>query len=127
MTTEPTTQRLFTAAEYVDPQSERTLQSVYRDQDLGTLVEWVNPGGGIFEPIHSHTATAHVFVFLEGEGEALLGRGEWQKIGAGQFIVQPREKVHGIRNTSPTQRLVWVTVSVRNGPSETRPGTEDAE
>lgn len=108
------TERVFTTSDFVKDGADRTVVSTYRDQDLVTLVEWIDPGKE-FEAPHWHPEAAHVFVFTEGEGEALLGKGEWAKVRAGQFLVNPREKVHAIRNTSTTQRLVWTCVHVTHG------------
>ena len=114
MTQASIVQRIFTAAEHVDEGTEKSVQSVYRDEDLSALVEWISPGKAFEEP-HSHPESAHVFVVLEGEGEALVGEGRWEKISAGQFVVQPRNKVHAMRNLSTTQRIVWVCVAVSHG------------
>lgn len=78
------------------------------------MVEWVEPGKD-FEAPHSHPESAHVFVFLEGEGEALTGNGKWEKVQAGQFYVCPREKVHAMRNTSKDKRLMWVCIAASHG------------
>ncbi len=108
------TQRVFTASDYVKDGAERTVVRTSSDQDLVTLVEWIDPGKE-FEAPHWHPEAAHVFVFTEGEGEALIGKGEWTTVRAGQFLVNPREKVHTVRNTSSTQRLVWTCVHVTHG------------
>jgi mannose-6-phosphate isomerase-like protein (cupin superfamily) len=125
MTTQPSTaQRIFTTADYVDPNAERTLNSAYRDEDFSAIVEWINPGE-VFEDPHSHPKSSHVFVVMEGEGEALVGNGTWKKIVTGQFVVNPRGKVHAMRNTSSDHRLVWVCVHMPNpGPYVVEPRTE---
>ena len=117
-----TSQRVFHASEFVTTDS-KTVSMVYRGADLSALVEWVEPGGDIAETPHKHPRTAHTFVVLEGEGEALVGKGQWQKVRAGDFIVNPRDKVHAMRNTSPDQRLMWVCTDV--GPHEVVETTED--
>ena len=128
MTSEPpTTQRIFTPAEHIDPDAPRTLKRVYNDQDIAAFVEWINPGGGIFQPPHSHPESAHIFVVLEGEGQALTGEGKWERIQAGQFVVQPRNKVHAMRNTSPDKRMSWVSIDVNSGPYVMEERTEQDE
>lgn len=106
-------QRIFTTNDYIEPGRERTVVRTSTDEDLTTLVEWVEPGA-LFEPPHWHPEAAHVFIFTEGEGEALV-HGEWQPVRAGQYLVCSRNEVHGIRNNTST-RLVWVCVHVTHGP-----------
>ncbi len=103
-----------------------TVVSTYRDQDLVAIVEWCDPGKE-FQPPHWHPEAAHVFIFTEGEGEALIGHGQWATVRAGQFLVNPREKVHAVRNASATERLVWACVHVSNGPVSTNEVGEDHE
>jgi mannose-6-phosphate isomerase-like protein (cupin superfamily) len=106
--------RIFTVDDFIKPDAERTVVRTYSDEDLVTLVEWIDPGKE-FEPPHWHPEAAHVFVFTAGEGEALLGNGRWEPVRAGQFLVNPRNKVHALRNTSATERLVWACVHVTHG------------
>lgn len=102
-----TTQRVFTTKDYLVDNAERTVRAVYRDQDFTALVEWIDPGKSFEEP-HSHAQSAHTFVVIEGEGEALLEGDHWQRVKAGDFVVNPRNKIHAMRNTSKDKRLVWV-------------------
>lgn len=106
--------RIFTTSDFVRDGIERTVVRAYGDDDLMALVEWAEPGQ-LLEPPHWHPQAAHVFVFTEGEGETLLGSGVWEKVTAGQFLVNPRNRVHAVRNTSATDRLVWVCVHVTHG------------
>lgn len=121
MSTQPS-QRIFTAKEYVKDSAERTVQMAYKDQDISAFVEWIDPGK-TFQSPHSHPQSAHIFVFLEGEGEALLGNGKWEKVRAGQFLVCPRDKVHAMRNNSD-KRVVWISVDVNSGPYLATPKAE---
>ena len=121
-----TTQRIFTTKDYIKENAEKTVVSTYRDQDLVSLVEWIDPGKSFEEP-HWHPQSAHVFVVVEGEGEALVGSGKWETIKAGQFIVNPREKVHAMRNTSKTDRLAWVCVHIPGPGHSTNIVSEDHE
>ena len=122
MSTQRPSQRIFTAKDFVKDLAERTVQSAYKDQDISAFVEWIDPGK-TFQAPHSHPQSAHIFVFLEGEGEALLGNGRWEKVRAGQFLVCPRDKVHAMRNTSG-KRVVWVSVDVNNGQYVVTPNSE---
>ena len=110
---EQTTDRVFTIDGFIKEGAERTVVRTYQDEDLVTLVEWVDPGKE-FEAPHWHPQAAHVFIFTAGEGEALVGNGRWQSVRAGQFLVNPRNKVHAIRNTG-SERLVWACVHVTHG------------
>ena len=122
MTEQNTDQRIFTSSDYYEADAERPIRMTYRDDDVMTLVEWAEPGQ-LSEPAHSHPTSAHVFVFLEGEGEALVEPGKWEKVRAGQFIVQPRNKVHAVRSTTD-KPLLWVCVAVYDGPYVVEPHTE---
>ena len=124
--TPSTTQRVFTARDHIKENAEHTVQSVYRDQDMGALVEWIEPGKSFEEP-HWHPESAHIFVFVEGEGEALVGKGKWEKVKAGQFYICSRNKAHAMRNTSKDKRLAWVCVSVSHGKYVVNPATEHDE
>ena len=126
MTTDSTTERVFTALDHIDPAATKTLKSVFRDEDLTAIVEWINPGE-TFEDPHSHPESAHVFVVVSGEGDALVGHGKWEKTKPGDFVVNPRHKVHAMRNTSTSERFVWVCVHITNGPHVTDERTEDDE
>lgn len=119
--------RIFSTSDFVKSDAERTVARAYTDEDQATLVEWIEPGGGLLEPPHWHSGAAHVFIVISGEGEALVGHGQWQKIRAGQFIVNPRGKVHAMRNTSSSERLVWVCVHVAPGSGEKNEVGEDHE
>jgi quercetin dioxygenase-like cupin family protein len=122
MTMPSSDQRIFTARDYYEENVERPIRMTYRDDDLMTLVEWAPPGE-LSEPPHSHPTSAHVFVFLEGEGEALVEPGKWEKVQAGQFIIEPRNKVHAIRSTTD-KPLLWVCVAVYDGPYVIEPHQE---
>ena len=127
MTMESTpTQRVFGALEYIDPTATKTLKSVFRDEDFSAIVEWIDPGD-TFEDPHSHPESAHVFVVVSWEGDAFVGHGKWEKMKAGDFVVNPRNKVHAMRNTSKDQRFVWVCVHMTNGPHVTNARTDDDE
>ena len=104
MTTNLNTQRVFTALDHIDPAATKTLKSVFRDEDLTAIVEWINPGE-TFEDPHSHPESAHVFVVVSGEGDALVGHGKWETMKAGDFVVNPRHKVHAI---DVDVDMVWI-------------------
>jgi mannose-6-phosphate isomerase-like protein (cupin superfamily) len=108
---EGTSDRIFTISDFIKDDAAKSVVRTYSDEDLVTLVEWIDPGKE-FEPPHWHPEAAHVFVFVSGEGEALVGNGQWEPVKAGQFLVNPRNKVHAMRNTSATERLVWACIHV---------------
>ena len=115
MAAEQQQQRIFTVSDYLKPNARGgTVNLVYRGEDVTTLVEYIEPGATLEDP-HWHPESAHVFVVVEGEGEALVGNGVWEPIRAGQFIIQPRNKVHAMRNPSNDKRMVYVCVDIDKG------------
>lgn len=99
------------------PEKE-TVVPVYADgQDLG-IVSW-NLLPGQANESHSHPASAHCFVIVEGEGLYLKGQpgsadyAEYP-IKAGQTVVIPRNQVHGIRN-SGTAPLSYFAITTTAG------------
>lgn len=108
-----TSQRVFNMTEFLLPPGQKRVVSVYRDQDMGALMEWCEPGT-VAEEIHKHPESSHIFVFIQGEGEVLVGNGKWEKVKAGQFYVCPRDRAHAVRNNN-TERLVWFCASVSHG------------
>jgi hypothetical protein len=67
--------RVFTTSDFIKDGAERTIAGTYRDEDLVTIVEWIEPGKDLLEPPHWHYGAAHVFIVTSGEGEALVGNG----------------------------------------------------
>ena len=85
----PAQDRIFTTSDFIKPGAERPVARTYSDEDLTTLVEWCEPGVD-FEPIHWHPEASHVFIFTEGEGEALVGNGQWEPVKAGHSRLPDR-------------------------------------
>jgi quercetin dioxygenase-like cupin family protein len=103
--------RIFDPMNYVvDGEVPPLDRILYADDDVDVLIWWAEPGKTHLD-IHKHPRTAHVFVVIEGEGEALLGGGHWEPVRPGHVIVNPREKVHALRNTMDEGRLVWLSAS----------------
>ena len=62
-------------SDYLKPNARGgTVNLVYRGEDITTLVEYIEPGATLEDP-HWHPESAHVFVVVEGDGEALVGNG----------------------------------------------------
>ena len=123
-----TDQRIFDPLDHVtDEEIEPLDHMLYADDDVDVLIWWADPGKTHLD-IHKHPQSAHVYFIMEGEGEALLGNGVWQPVRAGNVIVNPREKVHALRNTMETGRLIWTSATcVGAGPYVMVPATEDEE
>ncbi len=100
---------------------------LYADQDVDVLLWTAEPGQSHLD-VHKHPTSAHVYFIIEGEGEALMGKDKWEKVKPGQVIVNPRGKVHTLRNTMSTGTLVWISATcVGAGPyirQDAGPGEE---
>jgi quercetin dioxygenase-like cupin family protein len=57
--------------------------------------------------MHQHPESAHTFLVLCGEGEYVREGVEPSQIRAGDYIIIPRQVMHGIRNTG-TERLSYL-------------------
>ena len=122
-----TEHRIFTPIDHVKDGDVAPLDHMlYADDDVDLLIWWAEPGGTALE-LHKHPNNAHVYFVLQGEGEALLGSGEWVKVKAGQAIVNPKDKVHSLRNTMSSGKLVWASVTCGPGPYQAIPGDEKEE
>jgi mannose-6-phosphate isomerase-like protein (cupin superfamily) len=123
-----TDQRIFDPMEHVTDEEISPIDHIlYADQDVDLLVWWADPGESHLD-IHKHPHSAHVYFIVQGEGEALLGNGVWKPVRAGHVIVNPREKVHALRNTMASGRLVWASATTEAaGDYIMIPGTEDED
>jgi len=75
-----------------------------------------------FEPgqesaLHIHPENAHWIYVLEGEGLVLTGEGSDLPIKAGQFLIVPRDTLHGLRNTGKG-RLSYLGVNAGAEPEK---------
>jgi quercetin dioxygenase-like cupin family protein len=82
-----------------------TASRMYKDQDISLVVWNLEPGQE--NNIHQHPESAHTFLVLCGEGEYVRGEAEAVPIRAGDYIIIPRQTLHGIRNTG-TERLSYL-------------------
>jgi len=123
-----TDRRIFTPKDHVTDQEISPLDHMlYADDDVDVLIWWAEPGKTHLD-IHKHPQSAHVYFIMEGQGEALLGNGVWQQVKAGDVIVNPRNKVHALRNTMQSGRLIWTSATaVGAGPYVMVPCSEDEE
>jgi quercetin dioxygenase-like cupin family protein len=78
---------------------------MYKDQDISLVVWNLEPGQENRQ--HSHPESAHTFLVLTGEGVYLRDDADPTPIRAGDYIIIPRQVLHGIRNTG-TERLSYV-------------------
>jgi len=120
-----TDQRIFSPLDHVKEGEVSPLEHMlYADDDVDVLIWWAEPGQTHLD-IHRHPQSAHVYFIVQGEGEALQGNGKWQRVKPGQVIVNPREKVHALRNSMSSGRLVWISATaVGAGPYQMIPATE---
>src|SRR5436190_20304435 len=97
----PTTFRRFS-------EEKATVVPMYSDQDLSLVVWNLEPGQE--NDLHQHAENAHALIVLEGEGLYLKDDGTSVAIAAGECVIVPRQKVHGIRNTGTT-RLSYFAIT----------------
>ena len=106
-----TEKRIFMPKEYIGKEfkspGDRLL---YADQDVDVLFWSAEPGKTHLD-VHKHPHSAHVYFIIQGEGEALMGKDKWEKVTAGQVIVNPRGKVHALRNTMSSGTLAWISAT----------------
>lgn len=81
------------------------------DPDVSVVVWNLEPGQE--NSTHVHPDAAHVQWVLSGSGVMLRGDEPPVPIRAGQCMIIPRGRVHGIRNTG-TERLSYLAVTNRH-------------
>ena len=84
--------------------------------------EKVRGGMVIFDPnmecpYHSHDGADEVFFFISGTGE-VIEEGEVARVGPGDVVVTPAERIHKIRSFDETL-VVWAVVTPNRVPSHT--------
>jgi len=94
-------------------EEKATVVRMYADEDLSLVVWNLEPGQE--NDLHQHAENAHALIVLEGEGLYLKDDGSSAPIKAGECVIVPRQKVHGIRNTGAT-RLSYFAITTQ-GPS----------
>jgi len=63
-------------------------------------------GDNILTP-HTHPDGEEYYLFLEGEGEILVGE-KWIPVSRGDFVTIPKNTAHSLKNTGPD--LVFTTL-----------------
>jgi mannose-6-phosphate isomerase-like protein (cupin superfamily) len=82
------------------------------DPDISLVIWNLEPGQE--NKTHAHADYAQTFIVLCGNGVLLRGDdGEPVAIKAGEIVINPRTKPHGILNTG-TERLSYLAVSSRS-------------
>lgn len=87
-----------------------TVVPMYSDQDLSLVVWNLEPGQE--NGTHQHPENAHALIVLEGEGLYLRDDGKTSAVRAGECVIVPRGRVHGIRNTG-SARLSYFAVTTQ--------------
>ena len=115
------------AARYVDrPKSDASARSFFIPDHIIADAEKLRSGrmyvGDCFRAVvltlvpgqaqktHLHPSTDHAWFVVSGKGEMTMEDGHKSIIGAGHFVVHPRNTVHGIVNTG-TENFVYVALS----------------
>ena len=79
---------------------EPMIVGVYRDGIDIRHITIRNFEQGQVSDLHVHPENAHCIYILEGSGEVLRDGAPPLPIRAGQFLIVPRNTLHGLRNTS---------------------------
>jgi mannose-6-phosphate isomerase-like protein (cupin superfamily) len=89
-----------------------TIVRLYGEDPDMSLVIW-NLEPGQENKTHAHSDYAQTFLVLCGNGQLLRGQHEEPvDIKAGQIVINPRTKAHGILNTGK-ERLSYLAISSR--------------
>jgi mannose-6-phosphate isomerase-like protein (cupin superfamily) len=103
-------QRVFRIADHVVVDAEKLRSGrMYVGDEFRAVVLTLVPGQA--QEVHMHPATSHAWFIVSGTGEVTMEDGRCETIGAGHFLVHPRNTVHGLRN-SGTENLVYVALSI---------------
>jgi mannose-6-phosphate isomerase-like protein (cupin superfamily) len=65
---------------------------------------------GQAQDVHMHPSTDHAWFIVSGAGEVTMEDGKVEKVGTGQFVVHPRNTVHGLKNTG-SEVLSYIALS----------------
>ena len=57
-----------------------------------------------------HPETAHAWFIVSGKGEVEMEDGKRETVAPGQFVVHPRNTVHGLFNTG-SETLTYIALS----------------
>jgi quercetin dioxygenase-like cupin family protein len=85
-----------------------TVVPMYSDQDLSLVVWNLEPGQE--NGAHRHPENAHALIILKGRGEYLKEDDAPVPIQAGDCVIVPRARLHGIRNCGD-ERLSYFAIT----------------
>jgi mannose-6-phosphate isomerase-like protein (cupin superfamily) len=102
--------RIFKIADHVVVSAEKLKSGrMYVGDEFRAVVLTLVPGQA--QSVHLHPATSHAWFIVSGTGEVTMENGQRETVGAGHFLVHPRNSVHGLRNIG-TDNLVYVALSI---------------
>jgi len=101
--------RIFTIADHIVVNAEKlTSGRMYVGDAFRAVVLTLVPGQG--QKIHLHPQTDHAWFIVAGTGEVTMEDGKREIVKPGQFLVHPRNTVHGIRSVGD-DNLVYIALS----------------
>jgi mannose-6-phosphate isomerase-like protein (cupin superfamily) len=114
LTPETVGDRVYDPKDFVrySPDAATLVRFYGEDPDVNMVIWNLEPGQE--NHTHAHADFAQAFVILCGDGVLLRGaEGEPVDIKAGQVVINPRTRMHGIRNTG-SERLSYLAISTRS-------------
>jgi mannose-6-phosphate isomerase-like protein (cupin superfamily) len=107
--TDPGT-RIFDIKDHIVVDAERLRSGrMYVGDAFRAVVLTLTPGQA--QTLHVHPATDHAWFIVSGTGEVTMDAGVKERVGAGMFLVHPRNTVHGLKNVGD-DNLVYVALSI---------------
>jgi mannose-6-phosphate isomerase-like protein (cupin superfamily) len=103
-------ERIFRIADHIVVDAEKLRSGrMYVGDDFRAVVLTLVPGQA--QEVHLHPATDHAWFIVSGTGEVTMEDGRRETVEPGQFLVHPRNSVHGLHNTGKGN-LVYVALSI---------------
>lgn len=101
--------RIMTIADHVVVNAEKlTSGRMYVGDAFRAVVLTLVPGQA--QKTHIHPSTDHAWFIVAGTGEVTMEDGKREIVKPGQFIVHPRNTVHGLLNVG-ADNLIYVALS----------------
>jgi mannose-6-phosphate isomerase-like protein (cupin superfamily) len=101
--------RIFSISDHVVVDAEKLRSGrMYVGDAFRAVVLTLVPGQA--QKTHIHPATDHAWFIVSGTGEVTMEDGKREIVKPGQFLVHPRNTVHGLLNVG-TDNLVYVALS----------------
>lgn len=101
--------RIFKIADHVVVDGEKLRSGrMYVGDPFRAVVITLVPGQA--QTTHLHPETDHAWFIVSGKGEVEMENGHLETVEPGQFLVHPRNTVHGLRNNG-TDNLVYIALS----------------